>query len=620
MPIVLRWLLRLGPTNPIAVRLVHGGSRRRRDLYVRSAYLGVIIAVLLYSLLLNVGPREIGLREMASHSAAAFAFAAYLQIALICILAPVFMAGAIAQEANPRTWDILLTTPLSAAEIVLGNLFGRLFFILALLFSSLPLFAVTQYFGGVPGTSIFASYLVAACAALLVGAIAIALSVSRLVGQRAVFAFYVAVISYLALTWGIDYLMGTGRVGWLTALNPFLTLNALLNPTGYPRLPSGSAGGPIEAFMLGRPVTAWCVLSSSLSVLLMIGSVITVRIGGLAKLEARDRTRAPWYRRVFGLGAEGAEYRAPRAVWHNPIAWREAAARNATFSRLLARWSFIGIGGAFALGLVIYFHTSGSMAAQSFRDIVLAVVFGQLAVLTLVAINMAATSVAREREDGTLDLILTTPVTPAQYLSGKLRGMVAYLLPMLAVPIGTLGLAGAYVGLAELGVLGEQASQRVMVQVAGFGQAAGTTLPAMLPESLLVASAVVIPFVAFCVMVGMHWSLKSKGSLSSVILTVSVVAIAAGSIGLCAYQGASDLPVIGPSLAAFSPASTVLALTMPEAAMSRTIADQGLFTARLSLVVGAGVSALVHLAVVYGIHAHMVRSFDMTVRKLAGVK
>ena len=30
MPVFLRWLLRLGPTNPIAVRLVQNGSRRTR--------------------------------------------------------------------------------------------------------------------------------------------------------------------------------------------------------------------------------------------------------------------------------------------------------------------------------------------------------------------------------------------------------------------------------------------------------------------------------------------------------------------------------------------------------------------------------------------------------------
>src|SRR4051812_11232618 len=209
MPIILRWILRLGPANPITVRLVQNASRRVRHLYIRAGYLAVLILVLLWTLLTPGGAGVMSYRELALAGASSFAWVAYLQIALICILAPVFMAGAIAQEASPRTWEVLLTTPMGALEIVLGNLLGRLFFILALILSSLPLFALTQYFGGVPGRSIFASYAIACCAALLVGSVAIALSVSRLVGKRAVFAFYVAVVSYVAVTIGIDYWLRT---------------------------------------------------------------------------------------------------------------------------------------------------------------------------------------------------------------------------------------------------------------------------------------------------------------------------------------------------------------------------------------------------------------------------
>src|SRR5438477_4059692 len=212
MPVVPRWFLRLGITNPITVRLVQNGSRRMRHLYIRAGYLAVLILVLLW-ILLTSGSQALSYRQLAQAGATSFAWVAYLQIGLICVLAPVFMAGAIAQEANPRTWEVILTTPLSALQIVLGNLIGRLFFILALLFSSLPLFALTQYFGGVPGRSIFASYAIAACAALLVGTIAIALSVSRLVGKRAVFAFYIAVVSYLALTIAIDVFMRNSGKG-----------------------------------------------------------------------------------------------------------------------------------------------------------------------------------------------------------------------------------------------------------------------------------------------------------------------------------------------------------------------------------------------------------------------
>src|SRR3954464_6516989 len=193
MPVFLRWFLRLGPTNPIAVRLVQNGSRRTKHMYIRATYLAVLVVVLLWSMMLTAGDGEMSMRKLASAGAVSFTRIAYLQIFLICILAPVFMGGAIAQEANPRTWEVLLTTPMPAAEIVLGNLFGRLFFVLALLTASMPLFALTQYFGGVPGHAILASYLVAGSTALLVGALAIALSVSRLVGKRAFFVFYVAI-------------------------------------------------------------------------------------------------------------------------------------------------------------------------------------------------------------------------------------------------------------------------------------------------------------------------------------------------------------------------------------------------------------------------------------------
>ena len=621
MPVFLRWLLRLGPINPIAVRLVQGGSRRKRHLYIRSAYLALLIVALLYLILFNAGSGALDYRKLAGAAAKSFEYAAYLQIGLICLIAPVFMAGAIAQEANPRTWDIMLTTPLSAGEIVLGNLFGRLFFVLALLFSSLPLFAVTQYFGGVPGSSIFASYAIAACAAFLVGSMAIALSVSRLVGKRAVFAFYVCVVSYLAITWAIDAIVfGGAMVSWMTALNPFLTLRALLDPTGYPRAPAGSQLG-LGAWFLEAPVTTWCVLSGAASAALMVASTITVRAGGIAGLGGiggREGTgTVPWYRKMFGLSAKGAEYRAPRSVWHNPIAWREATARNATLGRMAARWSFIAFGGLFGLGIVIAF-AMGRLSVSQFRDVIAYTVLGELIVLALVSVNMSATAVAKEREDGTLDLLLTTPITPASYLGGKMRGMVAYLLPLLAVPVGTLLVAGLYVGLVTAGILSRTGGATVGFTMIKQTPPVTVQIPAILPEAGLVVAIVAVPFIAACVMVGLQWSLKSKGSIGSVVSTVGIVGVVAGVIGLCAWKAGSDLPAIGPAVAALSPASAVFASVYPEIGMGKTVEDQELAVARIGLIIGSLIAAGLAIAIVYGLRANMVHTFDMTVRRLAG--
>ena len=69
----------------------------------------------IYLLMVYVGG-NVNTRALAAAAAFSFGKASYFQVGLICLLAPVFMAGAIAQEANPRTWDILLTTPMSAGD------------------------------------------------------------------------------------------------------------------------------------------------------------------------------------------------------------------------------------------------------------------------------------------------------------------------------------------------------------------------------------------------------------------------------------------------------------------------------------------------------------------------
>ena len=620
MPVFLRWFLRLGPTNPIAVRLVQNGSRRLKHLYIRGAYLAALVLVLLWSLLIKtVDSSGSGLsyRSLAGAGSESFSYIAYLQIGLICILAPIFMAGAIAQEASPRTWEVLLTTPLTRLEIVLGNLFGRLFFILALLFASLPLFAITQFFGGVPGRSIFTSYLIAACAALLVGTIAIALSVSRMVGRRAVFAFYVAVISYLAVTLAIDVWVRNGGGGvngvgvtWMTALNPFLSLYALLNPTTYPSAPPLSQTG-LASWFLERPIATWCWGSFLLSLFLMVVSTFTVRSGGLQSLTG-DSPGIPWYRKMFGLAAKGAMHRPPRAVWTNPIAWREAAARNATFGRIIARWTFVGIGALFGLGLVAFYH-GGSMAPDEFRLAISATVWGELAVITLVAVNMAGSSICREREDGTLDLLTTTPITSGQYLSGKLRGLVAYLLPLLAVPVGTLLVAGLYVLTNGLGrTSGITLSERTIT--------AAVEAPVILPEAGLLAALVFLPFIAAVVMLGMMRSLDSKGSIGAVVSSVALIGVLSGIIGLCGFNAGPGVPFLGPVLTSLSPASLVFAITNPVPALMATVNSNDLITARIALFLGACATAGVYASVVYGVHLNMVRNFDVKVRKLAGVK
>src|SRR5271169_4453320 len=141
------YLWRLIPGNPILRRVVENAGKKRRDMIIRCAYLGLLVAVVLYTLWLssdNFGD----LAALARESTILFQQMSYLQLGLVALLSPIFTAGAITQEKDSQTYDILLTTPLTNAQIVLGSLLSRLFFVIALLVSGIPIFAITQIFGG----------------------------------------------------------------------------------------------------------------------------------------------------------------------------------------------------------------------------------------------------------------------------------------------------------------------------------------------------------------------------------------------------------------------------------------------------------------------------------------
>ena len=606
MTTALRWLLGLSIANPVAVRIVQNGSKRSRHLYLRAGYLALLIIVLLWTLLLASDAGSLSYRQLAAAGATSFKYVAYAQVALICLITPLFMAGAIAQEANPKTWDILLSTPLTAAQIVLGNLTGRLFFVLALLFASLPLFAVTQYFGGVPGRAIFLSYAVAALAALFVGAVAIALCVSRVAGQRAVFVFYIAVVSYLAVTAAADAVVASpGQTSVLTPLNPFLALRAVLSPSAYaahsPEQLENAAG--LARLWYGNAPVAFLSLAALSSLFLVTVSVWSVRsaaIQGLSVARAQPDDDAP------------GQTRHPRHVGNNPIAWREAASRGGIV-RQFTRWGFLAAGVLWALGLLAFFH-SGALSPDDFRFALLATLQTEYLVIALVAIVSAGAAIAAEREDGALDLLLTTPITPADYLGGKLSGLVRYLAPMLAVPIITTVLAALYVAAGGLGGPSPVVTQRLVGTV-------NMDVPVILPVAALVAPLASVPFIAFCAVIGLQWSLRSKGVVTATVASFGVLAAVAGVLGMCGWQAGADIALLGPALSALTPVTAAYTCVDPAVAARATLEDaQTAGAATIPLLIGAAAAAALYTALTWAVKTSMTKSFDMTVRKLAGTR
>lgn len=606
---LLTWLWTLVPANPVVVRTVQGASRRLPHLWIRMLYLGALIALVGLGLLVRGGLKpSISLSELAKAGTMMFGFVSYAQVALICLLAPLFMAGAIAQEQAGKTYEILLTTPLTNLQVVLGALCGRLFFVLALLASGLPLFAVLLIFGGVPVSSVFVSFATAALVALLVGSVAVTLAVLQTGGRKAVFVFVVAIAAYLVAAYVVDVNLlrsrAPGITTWLTPLHPLLVLESRLNTANYkpPDAETLAAHGPLLRLYLGRPFTAFALLTSIASLVLVAWSTLYAR--RIVQLSGS----ATWLRRWLRLDAGGERAHPPRPVRGNPIAWREAHTRGNRTGSIVARWGF-AITALLAAIVALGLYHGGVIDKNTFRVTLMALLLVETAVIVTVAIYMSAGSVSGEREDGTLDLILTTPITPRRYIWGKLRGLVRFLVLLLAAPlltsvvVATYSLVGQWLGWSTATVTDTVVGTKV-------------THALMLPEVPILLAAMLVPFVAVCVMVGMNWSLKSRGVLGAVVYTVSIIAVFCLVMGMCGFQMVQNVAFVGPILSSFSPATHMLVLIDPWLYIRGFARDAA--PGRVTLFLAALLSAAGYGAIVHGMLLSMVRGFDLTIRRLSG--
>src|SRR5688500_2784473 len=352
---------RLIPANPILLRVVEAAGRRRRDLFIRCGYLGLLIFLVIFSLV-STGTGGATLGDLAKTSAQIFQNMSYLQLGLVALLAPLFTAGAITQEKDSQTYDILLATPLSNGQIVLGSLLSRIFFVIALLISGIPIFSITQIFGGVAIQSIVMSFAISAATAFVTGALAMAIATFKVGTRRTIFSFYMFVVIYLVGLYLLDMLpffQVAGRqvnpqtpshISWFTGIHPFLALRVVLSdpsyvPPEFGELPEHLKRWPL-GWYLSSPHTFYVSFMFALSAVLIFPAIVLLR-----KLAQSTTSVQTWILKKLYI-SKGETRRKPRYVWANPIAWREAKTKASAARASIMRYGFMAAGVLGAIAMV----------------------------------------------------------------------------------------------------------------------------------------------------------------------------------------------------------------------------------------------------------------------------
>lgn len=158
--------------NPVLNRELVEYLRGRGAFLLQAIFIAILSAVVLVAWPVEV---DVGLRSEVSKGI--YDTFAVGQIVLLALIAPILSAPAIASERERRSLDLLMTSPLRPEDIVLGKLLSAIVYLVLLAISSLPLFTVCFFLGGIGSRQIILTFFLLLSVTYCAGAIGLAASV-----------------------------------------------------------------------------------------------------------------------------------------------------------------------------------------------------------------------------------------------------------------------------------------------------------------------------------------------------------------------------------------------------------------------------------------------------------
>ena len=406
--------------GPILDKELRVASRRRRQYVFRTAYLAVLAAFVACVWEITVG-RQTGGAWSVSHMAqvgqTVLLALVWFQFIVLVLVSVVLLSDAIGEEVRRRTLGVLLSTPITSLQVVVGKLGAGMVQVGLLVAISLPLLAVVRVFGGVPWEFVAAGLSLTLATSLMAASLSLYLSI----GARPAYA--VVLLSLVVLVVGlyvIPLLVTVAATGpSLSGDREITAFLAYVAPLVSLADCSSTLVSPNMRFAAGPSAYWWaCGISVAASALLVGLAARKVRRVALRLMSGEGAGKAVVTGQAPGVGGPQAEAGAAvRRVTGSPVAWRELR------THLTMRPAMAGCLGCLVFGGIVLAVMWTSDGLQ--RDFSLHPLFLCLFVIagTLATLVTAATGIASEKEAGTWPILLATPLTARDILAGKLVGV-----------------------------------------------------------------------------------------------------------------------------------------------------------------------------------------------------
>ena len=460
--------------GPIFEREVLTTPRRPGHYLMRSGFVAALL-ILFYSLRqATMGFQDIVFAgDVAAFSALTFRVFALLQLTLSLFFSTLFSASLVAQEKDRRTLILLLMTDLRNYELALGKLLASLLNVGVLLAVSWPVFCFLKLLGGVTWEQILWSQAIVGSATLAAGSWGCLVAFWREKTFQTIATSVLGVVLFLL----VAHALGAAVDNSLAAISPYDGLFRVLNPL------SVSRPGIVQ-------VSAWT------SVLAQLAVAVGLSVTTILKLRSWNPSKEVHQAVAESTSAEGsgvkksapAVRRQHRAVWSQPVIWREMRTRAYGRRMIWIKLSYVVL-------TLIMAATSWSQSASGSRDsLVLGMVSAPsfallgIGILSLLLSNaQAVTSITNERDGGTLQILLVTDLRPWEFMFGKIGGALWNAREMLVLPL-------------------------VLTVAMGFSG----VIPALTAENMIYVGVTYVVLTLFAVALGLHAGLSYENSRQAI--------------------------------------------------------------------------------------------------------
>jgi ABC-type transport system involved in multi-copper enzyme maturation permease subunit len=403
---------------------------RRKRYYVNRVLYGLVLLLALFLIFSSMQWRSYNtppIRMMAEIAEGLFLAVSSVQYWVAFLLAPLFLCGVVASEREERTLELLFTTRLTDAEIILGKFCSRLAVLMLLTLCGLPVLSLIMFFGGIDPQALWRLAAATFLAAFYSGAHAIFFSTTTKSTLGALVRTYWWMALWLLglpLILTLCCVVGTRSrpvadvvESILLFINPIGAYVVALDPNAFGRVAS-TVGPWFFPFTFVIPL-AW-------SVFLIVQAIRLVRddpsprrwpaINWSVPPET-PAARSRWEEEQEAHRRASAESTLLGQRVHNPLWLRSRLVRVYDRANVVGRiqWAAWLLAGLFCFLILV-------IGPQAFTAPGFGITFlipAWIAVATLAAL-LSATSLAGDRRRGFLDLVLLTPLTPAEVVDGTL--------------------------------------------------------------------------------------------------------------------------------------------------------------------------------------------------------